>query len=1298
MIRPLLAAALLSLLFSPQLSAQSGSTLLRHSYDTQPRDSLAHPETDPGGPLQFAPLATGYYFHDNDAPSVGSPWTPTYTFIDTVGTAADGWKRVLSGPNQRPLSDWIQPNSDGWPFFRNPETSTDSSDNAIAGPISIGFPFYFYGRRCDSFYISTNGLIGLSTRRYTYDASGNRTGYDPQSDDPRPHSNDAATDATPDDDGWRHLAASANGIRSANSISLPMDTSIAMIAPLWDDCQLTELSKVFYRRDGTRLTIFLENLAMKGVKNVPMTATRQTPLPIAQGSVRVSYQVVLDAADSSVQVNYVRFLGNYTDSLTNRILPAALMFGANSTVGVQGRGGQYTNYLVDGGIGSVRNQALLPLHNTLAVKFKQWRNVGRALKIGWLRPNTSDPKIFDRPAEPEAENKMELLFGSQLLGTAKPIGIIENVSSDRQGMGGVNYIAQPIRYRVILRIINNMDTRQPWYQQALSSRALYPTEGQYGYANADPNRPNIDTIFFNPYVAGSEFFKLNHFTTELVVTPLNELGDTLSKEWPFDNRITSRLFGISRQEIPYIFTFSDYDTIAGRPLPPVRRLISLGTEVVDGEQATDNPPPPRGKGGKIGLFSAVLRLDRRDEQGNFYQGMDVGDTLVSLPINISTTISQPYLIFSYQRGGKQSYPRGWSDALRMGPEGAVYNTYKDAFLQKPDALVIEFAEPSPDGVQNITNPTQWRDVQFRDSTGPLTWGETSPRWGVFGGGGGSGSDTNGRVIVDEMDAGKDFQFHRVVIPIPTRWQKSITGNKLFRFRLRLVANDHGNPEGLPDDDDDPFFVDNLIVIAPDHPELEISSVKAEWLYTQAPASQAAAIPITMRVANNGTTYVSNAGVVVAIQNIDDPPNLGSYSYYRYQNILGIPRGESKTIQFPPWNARNFGCDFPPPDSPLAVKTTRYRITAKVAPTGYDAYNANDETYSDFSLTLGPALAYDDGTNDVPTVAKQPGRGLNLSPVPNDFNGQTPFGSATTTTSGAMALRYHLRVADTLYGFQAYFGEASTAPDDLSFSVAQASTNPSDAPTTGGAVQANLQTKRGLDSPSGEYRYGRYVTYLLPNPVTLDSGAYFLVLANPAPTSNSPELGADASRMGSVITVRDDDASDHLNNVSAPIYRELDEARVWATVQGEWQPMQPSKGNGIYPHLNWRGDVTGFPTSQRGGWMPMLRLWFGSRSSTAGLISDVQQTPSAESNRLHIAPNPTYGLVQITLPRPTNRNARIEIVDALGNIVRTYMGEALTGGTILWDGSDRSGGIVAAGAYRVRLVEEGLVESVMVVRF
>jgi hypothetical protein len=80
----------------------------------------------------------------------------------------------------------------------------DSTDNAFAGPIPIGFPFYFNGVRYDSFYVSTNGLIVLSNRRYIYDESGTPIGVDPNSDDQFVR---GTTDMTiPDNWGYQYIA------------------------------------------------------------------------------------------------------------------------------------------------------------------------------------------------------------------------------------------------------------------------------------------------------------------------------------------------------------------------------------------------------------------------------------------------------------------------------------------------------------------------------------------------------------------------------------------------------------------------------------------------------------------------------------------------------------------------------------------------------------------------------------------------------------------------------------------------------------------------------------------------------------------------------------------------------------------------------------------------------------------------------------------------------------------------------------------------------------------------------------
>jgi len=127
-------------------------------------------------------VSTGYYVVDSDD-HAGDFWRPNLdrAFLNRLNDIEPSeiikWKQIQTGPNQ------TKDPTDGFPFFRNPGLTTDSTDNAYAGPIKIGFPFFFNGVRYDSFYVSTNGLISLSSPRYEYNSSGVRTGYNLYRDD-----------------------------------------------------------------------------------------------------------------------------------------------------------------------------------------------------------------------------------------------------------------------------------------------------------------------------------------------------------------------------------------------------------------------------------------------------------------------------------------------------------------------------------------------------------------------------------------------------------------------------------------------------------------------------------------------------------------------------------------------------------------------------------------------------------------------------------------------------------------------------------------------------------------------------------------------------------------------------------------------------------------------------------------------------------------------------------------------------------------------------------------------------------
>jgi hypothetical protein len=185
-----------------QLSGMRSATV--YSYPGPFTAAGANPRTQPA-------VSTGYYVVGSLAP-VPEFWKPQpATEFVSLETNPQYWRRIISGPNQFPLSYW-DGHPEGKPFFRNPSNMNDSTDNAFAGPIPIGFPFYFNGVRYDSFYVSTNGLIVLSNRRYIYDESGTPIGVDPNSDDQFVR---GTTDMTiPDNWGYQYIAlgvASGNG-------------------------------------------------------------------------------------------------------------------------------------------------------------------------------------------------------------------------------------------------------------------------------------------------------------------------------------------------------------------------------------------------------------------------------------------------------------------------------------------------------------------------------------------------------------------------------------------------------------------------------------------------------------------------------------------------------------------------------------------------------------------------------------------------------------------------------------------------------------------------------------------------------------------------------------------------------------------------------------------------------------------------------------------------------------------------------------------------------------------------------
>jgi aminopeptidase N len=84
--------------------------------------------------------------------------------------------------------------------------------------------------------------------------------------------------------------------------------------------------------------------------------------------------------------------------------------------------------------------------------------------------------------------------------------------------------------------------------------------------------------------------------------------------------------------------------------------------------------------------------------------------------------------------------------------------------------------------------------------------------------------------------------------------------------------------------------------------------------------------------------------------------------------------------------------------------------------------------------------------------------------------------------------------------------------------------------------------------------------------------------------------------------------------------------------------------------------------------------------------DVAEGPQAVlALRLAVAgPNPVTGTARLACEVPAARNARLEVYDGAGRLVRNLAGLSTGRQTVTWDRTDASGRRVAAGAYFVRL--------------
>ncbi|MBU3678263.1 MAG: hypothetical protein FGM32_01480 [Candidatus Kapabacteria bacterium] len=1240
-----------------------------------------NPRTNPA-------ISTGYYFVDSDDRSPDL-WRPRATpFRDTLFNQSS-WFRILSGPNQKPSQYWTDPRQNqfgGWAFFRNPGNQQDSTDNAFAGPIAIGFPFFFNGVRQDSFYVSTNGLIALSNRRYLYDVDqfgfpisrrrrevipGTMSAYDPQSDDLRTRSGDGLLDATADDWGSQQVACGGkpsnpeSGIRSRTNSMLDSAglSSIwgnvlpQIIAPAWDDLQVSvsdpstgivdDFSRVYFRRSASNdtLVIYFVNLTPIGTKQARVrNQTLQTVdfapdnRPTSGEHYRFSMQVILCRKDSSVTIHYERFHGGAPAASPNP-LAASTWVRCNSTIGIAGPSRrlnwsgfpsplpttteldysvpkylQSTEYLYNvstdpaGGVragGDAATVGDVP-KDFLAIGFKQHRNVARCVSMSYRnRERRSEASLaFSRVVSADSVRGYEILAGDQRLGAVQPVAIVQRLANDVQGPQGANYITNGMNLRVQCQFINQV-TGELIYRSTrdVTDAALRDTNLSQVFRCDASGRNNpfqppgtavlpyeFIKVVFPPFEPNPLIDKnIGPLTCRIIVDALTTSGEPIRDQWPFDDTSGVSLFSM-RRLLDFADKGGEFHVINGVAVPSVLKWVNHHAEVVDGALNTHNPLPPMGEhqaqnAPEVRLSSPVLRLNRVTHDGSEIPapGAWGGDEIRSFPIDL-TAGKRPVLSISYQRAGKlPSIARGFSDLRLLGPEHRVGMMKADGYVttyREPDKLIVEFARPSDDGVNGITNVKEW----VLDYQGLKT--EYVQPFQIWGGGGyARGFDeleynkqlrnnslpNKGGIREDFYDDGKDVEFFKLIVPIPDTVLKWVgQGARSFRFRLRASCLMNSDRPG-PVDDEDNFYIDNVKILADDWiSDVELTNLSLRQPYSMFPITLARGMTALAHLVCNGIYTAPAFGLYLDIED----GITGQPLYYRSSTIPLLPRMSRVLI---PYGAFSLHCV----ESGMVVG--RARLSAY-----YDLDQENNELTRTFRLPFGPSIAYEDNpanpTNDVES---------------SEFSGVV--GAGLNAPGGRIAMRFDMPAEDIL-GYQAFWAERNKSPDQIEFAIYRDVNGfPGSQPVTSSVMVRN-RGEDDLSQDSGPH-FGRYGTYLLPKTIRLDWGRYWLSVRQIGPKGF--ELGASAGAMGMVTTLFSEPGAPRDSSVSLLVDRrfryQLRNGQVRndalfaysGTANGaDWKPFVPNDNAPLFPHLDAKGTVGGFETFTRGSWIPLLRPYFG----------------------------------------------------------------------------------------------------------
>ncbi len=952
--------------------------------------------------------------------------------------------------------------------------------------------------------------------------------------------------------------------------------------------------------------------------------------------------------------------------------------------------------------GEGRSVIFRQLQNTLRVEAIEYR-------VQSLDPQ--GPPDYTEVIDAEDVDNYELYANSDRLRGIQPVAIIQNLSNDIQGrFRGVNYVRQDLDFQARFRVRNKATGKTRYNSLVPINARCLSWDDRNGFCDGRPNEdidfvdlrtedgdlvieeldyntppsthyhnepysglPPYDyvRVFFPPWRTNPTLDEdIGRMAASITAEPVRNDGTDLKDQWPFDDVQSVNLF-VLRNLTEFYYDGSEYHFVDNQRMPSVLQWVNLGADMVAGTVASDYPLPPRetvqaANNGIVNgeiiddrLTSPTISMDRFDAgldwTGPRKEGRPYGDIISSFPIDIRDKRGAVVSVSIQRTQKRDSWDRGYSDQQLVGPEPrAILNsdpltpwTFRNAASAVPDSIVVEFARPSRDEVENIVNirESEWRYLPRKG----VPAGEdnaverSTPALVVFGGGGyispfwEQDRDSILPPVSDEdlgglkpniYDTGIDFGFNKYFVPIPDTfvdWPNR--GGMTFRFRIRVIAtNDQKNITWITDDNDQ-FYVDNISLLEEDEEatDLEVSKALIKWRFSEVPATQAVEIPIEMEISNNTSTnapfYFAQA--IIWPGTIADLPQ-GNQAIRDltdgidpvYCRAVSIPQhlGNSQiNVDMPAFNARNAGYD-------------RYTLMGIVSIPGGDRESRNDTTFTEFEINLGDTYGYDpeNATNDVEEFGTGLGLGSrgyvtggigraafgyrrNFSPVP--ISTGDPDGSA----SGSFAMQFEVFNADTLRGYEAYFAEANQSPDDIEFRLYRDNNG-----TPGQQITAGrLQTVRGFDfertPATNNYFFGEYVSYRTDQEVILPKGEYWIGIVQLGQTSIA--LGANGTR-----------TAQRTMNVSLPVPIDgpLGVAGVQSNIHpefrrdgndlqqinrnffayeeiagsGNWAPFSPVVGNNAFAHMDHTGSIAslnspdGTATLTRGFWIPLLRPYFG----------------------------------------------------------------------------------------------------------